>query len=836
MQRVKTTGTLVTVFITVLAILICMLPVRAFAAELSSSAVFTFSDSGIAVFGIDSGYKIDGTDLTINESGVYTITGSCSEGSITVKKGTTGVTLILEDLTLSSTTTAPLSCNKGTETVLYVQGNVTLNDNESLDNESSDDFEGAAIKVKSENAKLTITGSGILNVNGNCKNGIKGASTATVAITGDVTLNVTALNNGIASDGAVVIESGSINITAGNDGIKSEPDEDDMDSAGTIGITGGSITITAQGDGIQATGNVNITGGSLNITTFGGYTKAGSLGDDSAKGIKSDSQVYIADGSFTLNCADDAIHSNGDVTLTGGSYSIRTGDDGVHADLDLIVGSKGSTGPELSITNSYEGLEGATVTLNSGCGSITASDDGINAATDETVSKIAIYINGGSWTVNADGDGLDAGGDSKNNSGGDIYMNSGVMEVYGSSNDGNAALDFDGTCTYSGGTLLAVGMSGMAQTPTSGVYAVFGQTGMGGQMDNGMRFSGSEVSSTVTAETVGAPGKMGGQQPENMIQPGNQMGGSVSITSGSAVTIADASGNTLYSFTAKKNANSVVFCSDQLVSGGAYTLNINGSTVATATAASGGNGQSAAGNQPGQMGEIPSVQQPEGVPGEQSSGQMENTPAEQPGQSAKQPEKNNTGSSEKTEQASADNQTAFSDVSADQWYAAAVAYVKEHGYMNGTGDGAFAPEDHLSRAQAAQILYNIAGNGVKAADSGFSDVFSGQWYADAVNWAASEGYVLGSDGKFSPDDNITREQLVTILYRFAQKNGYGVGVRGDLSGYGDVSQISVYARAAMEWAVGNGIIQGYDNLISPQGTATRAQMAQILQNFSEKFF
>ena len=472
----------------------------------SSNSTFTFSDSGVTVSGAESGYKVEGTALTIQESGVYTITGTCAEGSITVKKGTSGVTLILKDLTLASSTTAPLSCNKETGVTLYAVGTVTLTDKESPANEDADDFEGAAIKVKS-GASLTITGTGTLNADGSaCKNGIKGAAESTITVEGAVTLNVKAANNGIADDNAVIINGGTVNITADGDGIKAEPDTGDTASKGTVTINGGNVTIRAQGDGIQGTGDVTITGGAFDIQTYGGASNAKKLGsDDSAKGIKSDSKVIISGGTFTLNSADDAFHANGNVTVTGGSYTIQAGDDAFHADYDLTLGEKDGNGPEINISTSYEALEGARIYLNSGSGTITASDDGVNAATDVSTNEIALYINGGTWTIDAGGDGLDAGGDSRNNSGGDIHINGGVTKVFGSANGGNAALDYDGTCEYNGGTLLTVDVTGMNMQPRTGTYVLFGTaSGMGGGM-------------------MGQPGNMG-QQSGNMSGMGQQSG------------------------------------------------------------------------------------------------------------------------------------------------------------------------------------------------------------------------------------------------------------------------------------------------------------------------
>ena len=153
----------------VLALLVGLFTGTAAAADTASGVTFTFTDAGVTASDTSAeGYKISGTDLTINAAGTYTVTGSCSDGTITVKKGTAGVTLILSDLTLRSTASAPLSCNKETAVTLVVTGTNTLTDAEDPANEDSADeavadaFEGAAIKAKA-GASLTITGTGTLN-------------------------------------------------------------------------------------------------------------------------------------------------------------------------------------------------------------------------------------------------------------------------------------------------------------------------------------------------------------------------------------------------------------------------------------------------------------------------------------------------------------------------------------------------------------------------------------------------------------------------------------------------------------------------------------------------
>ena len=179
-------------------------------------------------------------------------------------------------------------------------------------------------------------------------------------------------------------------------------------------------------------------------------------------------------------------------------------------------------------------------------------------------------------------------------------------------------------------------------------------------------------------------------------------------------------------------------------------------------------------------------------------------------------------------------QTTFADVPASAWYYDAVEYVYENGLMSGVSGGRFAPDDTLTRAMLVQTLYAMEGRPA-AASAGFADVASGDWYASAVNWAAANGVVSGvSETGFGPNNALTREQLALILYRFAQYKGYDVTGTSDLAAYADGSSVSSWAAEAMGWAVDAGLISGVGgNQIAPTGTASRAQVAQILMNFCE---
>jgi uncharacterized protein YjdB len=176
----------------------------------------------------------------------------------------------------------------------------------------------------------------------------------------------------------------------------------------------------------------------------------------------------------------------------------------------------------------------------------------------------------------------------------------------------------------------------------------------------------------------------------------------------------------------------------------------------------------------------------------------------------------------------------FHDVTEGDWFYEAVRCAYETGLMDGVGDSLFAPNSQTTRAQLVTILYRLAGQPAVSGDLPFPDVESGTWYTDAVAWAAENGIVNGvSDTEFAPGDDITREQLVTVLYRYAESKGYDVSASADLSGYPDAGQVQDYAQPAMAWAVAEGIVEGVDGNLNPTGDATRAQIATILMRFCE---
>lgn len=176
----------------------------------------------------------------------------------------------------------------------------------------------------------------------------------------------------------------------------------------------------------------------------------------------------------------------------------------------------------------------------------------------------------------------------------------------------------------------------------------------------------------------------------------------------------------------------------------------------------------------------------------------------------------------------------FEDVKVEQWFYEAVKYVYDNELMNGISATEFNPNGLLTRGTIAQVLFNLEGADADAA-AVFDDVPADAWFADAVNWAAANNIVTGyGDGTFGPDNNITREQMAAILYRYAQFKGYDVSAKGDLTAFTDGDNVSEWATDALAWCVGAKLINGRDNgTVDATGTATRAEIAQIFMNFCE---
>ena len=741
-------------------------------------------------------------------AGTYVFSGDCDDGSITVKKGVTGVTLVLNGLTLTNADSAAITLNKTAEAALIAAAG---SENTVADTAGAND-ENAAVKVKS-GASLSLSGTGTLTACGNVKNGIKGASDAVITVD-EMTLNIEAADDGLSCDDELTIKGGRVNITAGGDAVKASPDTDDTEnpdttSLGSVTISGGTITLEAAEDGIQADGDLTISGGTFAVTANGGHTTAISDEDASCKGLKAGKTLTVSGGTFTVDSADDALHAN-DVTVSGGTLTLASGDDAVHADNDLVVGvqdSSSTSNPKISITASCEGLEGTTVSVYSGDIDVVASDDGVNAANSELgehSDKFAINIAGGDLYIDAGSDGLDS-----NN---DISITGGRVEAYGADAMMDAAIDYDGTFTLSGGTLFGAGMEPGAGTQA---YIAVGETspsgGMGGGANGGQGMTPPSAANGTAGTTNGNPptppanadgsttppsgdqngqnGQQSGARPEKPSNEGGQQGGkptnresALGIEKGSVITVQDADGRTLYTATALGSMSSVIFSSSDIKEGETYTVLVDGASVGTATAKLGTTSNS--------------------------------------GSFA--PDENRNGAQQ-------GSVSGFGDVPQNSWFADAVKYVSENKLMNGKSTTAFAPNENMSRAMLATVLYRMSSETAEA-DSSFRDVSSSAYYAAAVNWASSEGIVNGTGANaFSPNASITREQLAAMLYRYAGEPS----VSADLSAYTDTVDISPYASKAVEWCVAKGILSGKSaTRLAPQDTATRAECAAMLQRFA----
>lgn len=182
----------------------------------------------------------------------------------------------------------------------------------------------------------------------------------------------------------------------------------------------------------------------------------------------------------------------------------------------------------------------------------------------------------------------------------------------------------------------------------------------------------------------------------------------------------------------------------------------------------------------------------------------------------------------------------YADVRKTDWFYADVYTASGYGLMNGTATGRFGPEENMTRAMLVTVLYRLEGKPEHTADNPFRDVAEGTWYYDGVLWAAENGIVNGvGNGRFAPEDDVTREQIATVLMRYAAKKGYDVNRRESIAYYPDSGKVSDYARSAVSWAVAEKLIQGSKEngktLLLPQEGATRSQVAAILVRFIRKY-
>lgn len=465
---------------------------------------------------------LSGTDdVTITDSGVYVLTGTLTDGRVLVNAPDADVTLVLQDADITCADSSALYIYKAASVLLYLPDGTasTLTDGGSYD--YSDSFSSAADEEPNaclySKSDLIIAGDGTLTVTGNANNGITGKDTLKIE---GASVTVTAANHGVNGKDCLVLKQADVTVTSGGDALRSTNDSDT--ALGCVLIGTSAISLTAGEDGIQAETTLTLFDTTGAVTSGGGSSAA--LADDaSAKGIKAGTDITVRSGSYTLDCADDAVHANGSVTISGGTFAITAGDDGVHAD-DAVTITDGT----IDIPKCYEGIEGQTIGISGGTIDIVSSDDGLNAAggADQSgfggSSGCCITISGGTITIDASGDGIDSNGD-LTVSGGEIY-------VSGPTSDGDSALDYDGSATVTGGTVVAAGYSGMAQN--------FGTDSTQGSILLTCRSTSTET-----------------------------------------IRVTDASGNVLAEFAPAKAYNCVVVSTPALTQGGTYTVTMGGEST-----------------------------------------------------------------------------------------------------------------------------------------------------------------------------------------------------------------------------------------------------------------
>lgn len=440
--------------------------------------------------------QISGSTVTITDEGTYIISGTLDDGMIIVNSAKEDKTqIVLDNATIHSETSAPIYILQSDKVFITLapESENTLSNGGSFAAIDENDID-AVIFSKED---LTLNGSGTLNITSPAGHGIVSKDDLTLT---SGTYSIQCASHGLSGKDSVSIANISAAITSGKDGIHAENNDDA--TLGHVYIQSGTFEISAQGDGISASTQLQIDDGSFSIVTGGGSANAqhqtsnswgnmmggggrpgGGMGrstgttssDDSTsiKGIKASGDMFINGGTFTIDSADDSVHSNSNITVNGGTFTIASGDDGFHADDTLTI-NNGNIG----ISESYEGLEGLHVLVNGGEISLVASDDGLNAAggTDQSgtggfrggdqfggrggmggSSGGTIVITGGSLYVMASGDGLDANGS--------LTISGGYTVVCGPTTGDTATLDYDTSAVITGGTFIGTGASGgMAQT------------------------------------------------------------------------------------------------------------------------------------------------------------------------------------------------------------------------------------------------------------------------------------------------------------------------------------------------------------------------------------
>lgn len=495
----------------------------------------TLGDS-ITVTG--SGAEADGDTVTITAAGTYSVKGTLEDGQIVVNAGNSDdVYIILNGADISSSDSPAIYVENADKAVIWTAEGTENN----LSTAAAADADAdAALYSK---ADLIVSGTGTLSVESANSKGVVGSDD--LRIQGG-SLTVTSAADGIKGKDSVEITGGDITVEAAGDGIVSDNDTDA--GKGYILMEGGKISITAGEDGLQGEVNTLIKDGDLTISTGGGSANSSdkaSWGQSqsttettvSAKAIKAGMNIVIEGGTIDIDSSDDALNSGNNLVVSGGTMNISSGDDGLHADSTLTI-NKGT----VKLAKAYEGIESQSITVNGGDVDMTTSDDGFNVSGGSDSSSTngrpgqngfgsdsggTLTINGGEINVNCSGDGLDSNGS--------IKMTAGTVTVDGPTNDGNGAIDYNGTFDITGGILIASGSSGMAEGPSA-------------------TSTQNSVKITLTSQSAGT-----------------------------AISIKGSSGSEIASFTPSKQYASVVISSPDIKSGSTYTVYAGGNEVGSFT-------------------------------------------------------------------------------------------------------------------------------------------------------------------------------------------------------------------------------------------------------------
>ena len=516
-----------------------------------AGSVFIQLDGDSASASSDS-VQISGSTVTITEEATYILSGTLEDGMVIVDAPDTAkIQLVLDGASIHSETSAALyileadkvflTLADGSENTLSNGGTFTAIDENTID---------GALFSKQD---LTLNGTGALTVTSPAGHGI--VCKDDLVMTGG-TYTITSASHGLDANDSIRIAGGtSLTIDAGKDGLHAENSDDA--SLGFVYIADGVMMIESEGDGISAGSFMQIENGIFQILAGGGSENGSNDSSDSwggfmggargqhggaslpaeseteesstsMKGLKAAGELLISEGSFSIDSADDGIHSNTSITVNGGTFEIASGDDAFHADEALTV-----VAGLLSITESYEGLEALQIDIQGGEITLTATDDGLNAAggTDSSgmtggrdgrfgggMSSSAngsIVISGGTLSISASGDGIDANGS--------VEISGGYITVAGPAQGDTAILDYDTSAVITGGTFIGTGASAMAQT-----------------------FSSSE-------------------QGVIAVSTGSQAGGT-------AVASSDAGGNTVLSYVPELSFSAVIFSSPYVITGETYTI------------------------------------------------------------------------------------------------------------------------------------------------------------------------------------------------------------------------------------------------------------------------